>query len=258
MQQLSDISLWGAVPVLLLFGMAVALLALTDRSFLMRIFQVTVIHVSQMLLLGGCVWLLWRLSCWWADTLWLLLTVTTVAFLLIDKARLNWYKLLLPVTVALLAGLSLPLLALLMSFRQAGAGLWQIFVPLAAVLVGQLYVGASRALQTYTRQLRHTQQHYQYMVANGATHLEALMPSVRRGLKAAVLPLLGQMVKPLLIVVPLLFCGLLLAGAQPVVAVVASLLIVGASLSAQVISSVLMFCLADRFFYDAQDRFIVY
>jgi putative ABC transport system permease protein len=254
-QQLSAFSWWGAVLVLVLSGMATAAFVFVDRRFVLRVLQVAGYFTGQLLAAGACVWLLWRLDCWWADLLWGLLMIAAVAAVAVDKARLPWQRMLPVVAFSLLAGMLLPVAALLLSFHPSGIGVWRLFVPIVFVLLGQLYGSVTHALQTYTRQLRHTRDHYRYLLANGGTHLEALMPSIRRGMRAAVLPLLTTMVKPLLIVQPLLFCGLLLTGTPPVVAVAATLLMAAASLAAQVASSALLFWLADRLFFNRQGTF---
>ncbi|MBQ7510385.1 MAG: ABC transporter permease [Prevotella sp.] len=112
------------------------------------------------------------------------------------------------------------------------------FVPVFGVLLAFLSVSVKQTLQTYQRSMLHTEAHRQYLLANGATRLESLMPSVRRALRAAVQPQLKTMAQPLLVAMPLLFAGMLLGGASPVGAVVVVLLLMAATFVASVVAGV--------------------
>ena len=119
---------------------------------------------------------------------------------------------------------------------------WYV-IPVLGVLIASLVTSVLETLQTYQRSLMHTEAHRQYMLANGASLLESLMPSVRRALRAAVQPQLRTMAQPLLVTMPLLFVGMLLGGASPVTAVIEMiLLMIAAFVSTVVAAIVALYC----------------
>ena len=126
----------------------------------------------------------------------------------------------------------------------------RVFVPVVLVLLVSQLLTVPSAFRTYLRSLRHTQSHIRYLQANGATHLEALMPSVRRALRAAVLPLC--MGRPLAGALLLLFLGLLMGDATLAAALLTTVLIWAAMLAASVLSSMLLMWMADRLLFDKQ------
>lgn len=232
--QISDFSLLGLVPVLLLLAAAAAFFWLTDKGFSRHILHVVGIAVGQLALLGICTWGLLLVDRWWAYALWLLLMVVACALLSLRAVRLPRLRLLPALSLALLAGVVLAGGSLMLCLPSAA------FVPVVGVLLGQLHLSVSRSLQTFVGCLRHTEAHRLFLLASGASELESLMPSVRRTLRAAVLPLLGRLSSPVALAMPLLFCGLLLAGSSVVVATLCALLFWAAAFAASVLTTVMM------------------
>jgi len=122
-----------------------------------------------------------------------------------------------------------------------------MLVPVTGVLLGYLLTSVVQMAQTYDSSLRHTEEHRRYLIANGATLLESVMPSVRRALRASVQAQLKQMASPLVVAMPLLFCGMLMGGAQPLLSLAVTLLLMAAAFGASVFSAVLFLVLAERF-----------
>lgn len=219
------------------------LLALANRPMMHRLLKAGVVFLIHMLLLGGSFGLLCRLGCWWANVLWGVLMSVALAVFVLGKAHGRRQQLLPAVIIAVLTGMAVGTGSLWACFRiDAGTG---AFLAVMALVQVQLYAALPLALQAYLSSVRHTNEHYLYLRANGATHLEALMPSIRYALKASVLPLAKGWVRPLVVTPPLLLCGLLMAGSSPVAAVLATVLASGAMLMATVVAVVLLLWLAD-------------
>jgi ABC-type iron transport system FetAB permease component len=75
--------------------------------------------------------------------------------------------------------------------------------------------------------------------------MEAMMPSIVRGLRAAVLPLLRSWISPMVITLPLLLCGLLMAGTDIPLAVLLTVLTTLAAFVGVVSAAVLLIWLID-------------
>lgn len=251
--QISDISLWGiAVTILMLCGI-IGLFSVIDRKMMMRFFRVLVYMVLSLSLVALMVWGVFRLNSWWCDVLWVLLVVMGVAYFTLRKAHLQLKPFFLPLALSLLLGVGcgLGVMHLLVKVPHS-----VLIVAVLTAMTGQLITSVSQSLSTYVCSLRHTQEHYQYLLANGASHLEAILPSVRRSLRASALPSLRTMTAPLLLAPPLFFCGLLLGGASPAASAVVTFVLMLALLAVCVLTTLLTLVLVDRWLFDRSGRFL--
>ena len=130
---------------------------------------------------------------------------------------------------------------------------WPVFVILLLCLLGS----TPHAFEVYLRSLKHTQAHRRYLMANGATHLESLVPSVRRSLRAAFLPMLWQRSSHMPLAMALLFCTLLLFGATIAAALAITLMTWAAAIAAAVLAIVLTIWLADRLLFSKEDHVMI-
>ena len=121
----------------------------------------------------------------------------------------------------------------------AGGGGGSLFWPAAGLLLVLLLMAVTSGVRTYRRSLRHTEAHRRYLLANGATRLESVIPSVRRALRSAVLPLALHRTSSMLLVLPVLFFALLLGGFSLAGAMVALLLLWLLALAVGVLATVL-------------------
>lgn len=229
---LSEFSIWGAVLLVMLAGAVIGLFWLMDRRILQRVLRVFGVAVAQIALVGFYVWVLYRLNRWWADMLWLVAMGIAVGALSVRQARLSLEQWLLPVAVVVTVVCAVVTGVMMLSLPGC------LFVPVVGVLMAQLLTSMTQTLRTYTSSLRHTEEHRLFLLANGATKTEALMPTVRRTLRGAVLPLLEQLASPLAVAMPLLFCGLLMGGATIAAALASTLMLWAAAFVAVVVAAV--------------------
>ena len=264
---LSDISWWGVALTFLLLLASVGVYAVVDRRIFQRVLKVMGGAVAQLLLVGAYVWGLCRLDSVWVDLLWLLLVSVLVAVLSLHKLRLPSASMVPAVSLSVLVGVGVMSGTMLLCLYSACTGsdatcgaptATRLLVPIIAVLAGQLYASLTKGLQAYVGSLRHTRQHYQYLMACGATHLEAMMPSGRRSLRAVAVAQLRSMLSGLPVVPSLFFCGLLLGGTSPVVAAVVTLLLLLSAFAASVLSIVLLLFFSDRLLFDKQRQFVLW
>lgn len=218
--QLSDISLWGLLLLIALTAGVLALFAFVNRSMMQRLLRVLTFLIINMVALGGMGWALCWLGQWWATALWGLLMTVGAGLLAAAKVRQPQKVQPWEAVLATLSGQTVATGSLLACFGKACST--ELFIAIVLMTGVQLCRSLPPSLMAFIGSLRHTKAHILYLQANGASQLESLMPSVRRGLRAAVLPLLGDWVQPLVVTPPLLLCGLLLSGCQPLAAVCAT------------------------------------
>jgi len=233
----SDISFWGVALLFVLLVLSVMIYRVIDRREMVRVLKIFGLMAGQMVLIGAGIWCAYKLDLWWANLLWLLVMMALATGWCLYAMRSHWKQLLLPVIAALSVGMMVGGGAMLVCLSG-----WYV-IPVLGVLIASLVISVMETLQTYQRSLMHTEAHRQYMLANGASQLESLMPSVRRALRAAVQPQLRTMAQPLLVTMPLLFVGMLLGGVSPVTAVIVMILLMMAAFVSTVVAAIVaLYC----------------
>jgi len=232
-----DISFWGVALLVVLLLASVGIFKLTDHREMMRVLKVFGLMTGQVMVIGLGVWLAYKTGAWWADLLWLVLMLVLAGAWILFVMRKQWKQILLSVVAALATG------------TLVGGGTMMLclsgrfFIPVMGMIIAHLVVSIIGTLQTYQRSLMHTETHRQYMLANGASLLESLMPSVRRALRATVQPQLRTMAQPLLVTMPLLFIGMLLGGVSPATAVIVMILLMMAAFVSTVVAAIIaLYC----------------
>lgn len=190
---LSEFSVAGMVPVLLLLVVALGIVWLADHHILPKAFRVNLLHRFPKLTLMQ--WLL------------VLASVLVSAF---------------AVTGCLM--LCLPC---------------RTFLPVLAVVLMCLLLTVPCSLRTYYRSFVRTAIHRRYILANGGTRLESLMPSVRRALRSAVLAVIWTRSSLIVFAMMLMFCGMLMGEATVAAALLTTLLTWLAVVAGAVLGSVL-------------------
>ena len=232
---------------LLLLFIPVGVLYLFDRS-LLRIFGIAVGRmVVQLLVLCLVVWALVKYDKLWLSLLWLVLLAVLSGVLALRRMKLPIARLLLPVSAGLLVSALLVgsylLWACLPAENSFGAR-W--FVPVMALLVGHTMTAVIRGLSTYQSALKADRQQYEFLRGNGTDHLHAVLPFVRRALQQIFAPTAANLAAMGLYAMPLLLCGIFIAGVAPINAFVVTLQLIFGCLAASVIALGVTLWLADR------------
>jgi len=246
-----NISYWGVILIVLLLCGMLGLFAVTDRRMLMRILRVLSYYLGSMLLLGAYAWGLVRYGHLWLALLGALFVTAAATGVSLHRSRLAVKRFFVPMFVAQLLGMGIVIICirLLMGSLPVSAT-----IAIVGIAVGEMIVSGGSAMKTYVGSLQHTQEHYLYLLSNGAKHLEAIMPSLRRCLRASVIPLLQRLTSPLVIAPPVLFCSFLLAGMAPLSAIVLTILLTLCLMSACFFVTVLMLLLVDHILFDRSGR----
>ena len=229
----NEMNVWGAVLTGVLLFVAVALFWLIDRKTFRLMGRAGLLALGQLLFVGGYVWALQQSGSVWIHLLWLVAMAVAATGLTLRRAAVATKERVMALSASLLIGVGV--LAGCVVLCVPG----RLFVPVVGVLMGQLMTSASRTLTVYEGSKLHTAAHIRYLLANGATRLESLIPSIRRALRAAVLPQLTTMASPLVVAMPALLCGMLMGGAPVPVAVLTTILMMAAAMAASVLTAVL-------------------
>ena len=93
-----------------------------------------------------------------------------------------------------------------------------VFVPAAGMLIGNSISGPALAVDRLLSDVSDKRHESETRLAFGATSFEAVLPSVRSALSAALMPLINQMSVVGLVSIPGMMAGQLLGGSSPMVA----------------------------------------
>ena len=236
---------------LLLLLIPAGALYLFDRSLLRTLGIAVVRMVAQLLVLCLIVWALVRYDKFWLSLLWLVLLAVVSGVLALRRMKLPIAKFLLPVSAGLLVSALLVGSYLLWACLPAEAGFgarW--FVPVMALLVGQTLTAIIRGLSTYQSALKADEQQYEFLRGNGTNHLQAVLPFVRRVLQQVFAPTAANLSVMGVYAMPLLLCGIFIAGVAPINAFVVTLQLIFGCLAASVIALAVTLWLADRQLFD--------
>ena len=165
--------------------------------------------------------------------------------------KLPIVRFLLPVSVGLLVSSLFVGAYLLWACLPAEDGFgarW--FVPVMALLVGQTLTSIIRGLSTYQSALKADEQQYEFLRGNGTNHLHAVLPFVRRALQQVFAPTAANLSVMGVYAMPLLLCGIFIAGVAPVNALMVTLMLIFGCLAASVIALAVTLWLADRQLFD--------
>lgn len=246
--QISDIYIGGVVLLLALLAGVMALFAYQDAKTMHRIGRVATLLAGCMAVVFAYTWTILRLNSWIVAVLMVLVMIVATAWLALLKSKTKQHRMFLPMLAGVAAGALVSGGVIVLGIYQMASPL--IFMAVMMLLCGHLLDALPKSLQTYVSSLMHTQNHYIYMLANGATLKEALRPSLLRALRTSVIPSLKGQSTLLVIAPPAVFGGLLLGGASPLAAVVMTGMLFVAMLAESVIATWVMIALSHNSLLD--------
>lgn len=256
--QICDLSVFGTILLIVASTMCAAFFVLLDRKMVSKLERNFLLLFIQIGTLGAVTWGVYHFNTWWADMIWFVILTVLSSLLLLRRIHCVGSRLLIPVFASQIFGISMAASCLIWILSASNTFFSpRFFVPIAALISGQVHCSLREGMLTYLSSLRRTLSHRQFLLSNGATHLESLIPSVRRALRASLLPYLRIITSPAVLIVPLFWGGMLLSGATPVVATCVLLLLYLAFFVAIVVSQVTFLWLADRWIFDKNDNLVV-
>ncbi|WCP68099.1 iron export ABC transporter permease subunit FetB [Vibrio tubiashii] len=231
MDSVVDIS-WSVLA--LFFGLLVIPL-LISQHYKLKIGNEIIVSVArmtlQLLMVGFYLQYLFQLNSLAINALWLLLMTLIGASAIVGKARLPREALLLPVTIALTAGL-FPMLTIISVLVIQPQPLYsaQYMIPLAGMLLGNSMSGNIVALQNVFTALDERKSEYEAAISLGASPKYATLPFVQEAMRRSLAPTLATMSTTGLVTLPGMMTGQILGGASPLVAIKYQILIMVAIL----------------------------
>ena len=130
----------------------------------------------------------------------------------------------------------------------------QYFIPIMGILLGNMLTVNVIAVGTFYSTLQREQNLYYFLLGNGASRNEALMPFMRQAIVKSFAPTIANMAVMGLVSLPGTMIGQILGGSTPDVAIKYQIMIVVVTMSASMLSLVIAIKLSCRRAFDAYGR----
>ncbi len=245
-------------------GLAVGLLLMAAPIWFFRMFGVRQIRstliavarmVVQLFLIGLYLRYLFEWNSPWINILWVLLMVVVASLTASHRTRLRRRVVLLPLMAGLLgAALVVGLYFLVFVLRLPHPFDARYFIPIMGILMGNMLGVCVMGLNTFYDGLQRERQLYYYLLGNGATHLEAVMPFVRRAIERSFAPCIANMAVMGIVSLPGTMIGQILGGSAPGIAIKYQMMIIVITFSASMLALMTTLHLADRRSFDVHGR----
>lgn len=215
----------------------------------------TVRMVVQMMLIGLYLKYLFEWNNPWINMLWVLVMVLVASFTAAHRTRVRRRVIVLPLSVGLLSSalvVGLYFLVFVLQLKQPFDA--RYFIPIIGIMMGNMLGVNVLALSTYYDGLQRERQLYYYLLGNGASHIEAVSPFIRRAIEASFMPCIANMAVMGIVSLPGTMIGQILGGSAPGIAIKYQMMIVFITISSSMLSLVATLYLADRRSFDVYGR----
>ena len=230
-----DISYLGLVLGLLLMGIPLYFFWHFARHLVRSTLIATARMIIQLAFIGLYLRYLFEWNSPWINILWLVVMTMVATVTAARRAQLKWRVILLPLSVGLFStAVLIGLFFLWIVLGLSNPFDARYFIPIMGVLMGNMLGVNVFALGIYYDGLQREHQLYYYLLGNGASHFEAIVPFLRKAMVQACQP----------------------GGSAPGVAIKYQMMIVVITFAASMLSIMITVWLANRRSFDAYGRLL--
>ncbi len=131
----------------------------------------------------------------------------------------------------------------------------ELFIPIGGMMLGNTLKSNIVALKTFFNLLKKEEKVYQYLLAAGATRMEALRPLLKEAVRTAMAPNIATMATAGLVSLPGVMTGQIIGGSAPALAVKYQVMVMLLVFVTGLVSILLQLLFAVRKAFDPYDRF---
>lgn len=253
----TDISYFSLVVGLLLLGIPLWFFYKFGAPLIKSTVTAAARMVVQLFLIGLYLRYLFEWNSAAVNFAWVLVMVLVASFTAARRTRLRKRMIVIPLSVGLMAtAVVVGMYFLVLVLRLADPFDARYFIPIMGILMGNMLGVNVMALNTYYDGLQRDRQLYDYLLGNGATHVEAVTPFVRRAMEKAFAPAIANMAVMGIVSLPGTMIGQILGGSAPGIAIKYQMMIIVITVSASMLSLIITLYLADRRSFDAYGRLL--
>jgi len=174
----------------------------------------------QLVFVGVYLHLIFEYNNVWLNAAWLLVMISVADASIIRGCGLRLSRFALPLFAALLAGTAIPLLffvGLILSKPNLLDA--QYAIPIGGMILGNCLRADIVGIKSFYESIRTSERAFLHALSQGATLHEAVRPFLRNAFLAAMTPTVATMATIGLVALPGMMTGVILGGADPVIAI---------------------------------------
>lgn len=211
--------------------------------------------VVQMLFIGVYLRYLFEWDSPLVNCLWVLIMVYIATETAITRTRVRRGVLMIPMIVGFVVAsvlVGLYFLGIVLQLDNVFSA--QYFIPIMGILLGNMLTVNVIAVGTFYSSLQREQNHYYFLLGNGASQGEALVPFIRQAIAKSFSPTIANMAVMGLVSLPGTMIGQILGGSTPDVAIKYQIMIVVITMSASMLSLMIAIRLSVKKAFDGYGR----
>ena len=170
------------ILALLLLILPFGALYILDRPSIRPLAIALAKGLVQLLIFSLIVWGVYKVNNTWITIVWFLVMTFWAGWMTVNKCKLSVKDYLLPASAGLFVGVLAVGLWLLVVVLPIDSITARWFVPVMAVLTGHSAVMLVRGLSTFVSLITHNRAQYDFLIGNGASKWQALIPFMRSSL----------------------------------------------------------------------------
>ena len=211
--------------------------------------------VVQMLFIGVYLRYLFEWNNPWVNLLWVVIMVFIAAQTAVTRTKVKRGVLMLPLVVGFVVAsmlVGLYFLGIVLQLNNIFSA--QYFIPIMGILLGNMLTVNVIAVGTFYATLQREQNLYYFLLGNGASQGEALVPFIRQAIAKSFSPTIANMAVMGLVSLPGTMIGQILGGSTPDVAIKYQIMIVVVTMSASMLSLIMAIRLSVKRAFDGYGR----
>ncbi len=174
----------------------------------------------QLLFVGLYLQVVFQIDKWWLTSLWLIVMITVADFSIVKGCSIRLSKFWWQLFIALLLGTAIPLFYFIAVIIGKPDILSARFaIPVGGMILGNCLRVDIIGVRQFYQTIRKEKKQYEFMLSQGATLTEAIMPFAKDAVTAALSPAVATMTTIGLVALPGMMTGVILGGADPATAI---------------------------------------
>ncbi|MEA3450479.1 MAG: ABC transporter permease [Bacteroidota bacterium] len=209
----------------------------------------------QLFLVGFYLKYVFEWDFWWLNLLWALLMVFVATLTIGRRSNMKKSVFIIPIFTAILTSLVIVdvyFLGFVIKLENIFSAMY--FIPITGMILGNCLRSNVIALDTFYRKLNRDRTLYRFLIANGGTREEALLPFMKESLRTAFNPTIANTAVIGLISLPGMMTGQLLGGSSPDLAIKYQIMLIITIFVASILTVFLTIKIVNMFVFDKYDR----
>ncbi|OCC16497.1 YbbM seven transmembrane helix protein [Dissulfuribacter thermophilus] len=194
----------------------------------------------QLTFVGLYLQVVFKLNNPFINALWLCALILVADLSVLRSCKIGILRCLIPIALAILVGLSLPLLVLLkVTLGLSNPMDARFLIPIGGMILGNCMRASIIGIRDFFSRVKKEEKTFLLALGQGATLFEAVRPFIREAFKASIMPTVATMATIGLVSLPGMMTGVILGGQDPAYAIRYQIAIMIAILSGTALTVVL-------------------